>query len=63
MKKNATAKIVLDPQSKEILKSIKIRITFNRIWRVMAIPSDVRLSDDEFHNEKLKKTKEVIAAL
>lgn len=61
MKKNATVKIVLDPQSKEIFKSIKIRVTFNRTWRVMAIPSDVRLSDDEFRNEKLKKTKEAMS--
>ena len=61
MKKNATVKIVLDPQSKEIFRTIKIRVTFNRTWRVMAIPSDVRLSDDEFRNEKLKKTKEVMS--
>lgn len=60
MKKDATVKIVLDPQSKETFKSIKLRITFNRTWRVRAIPSDVRLSDVEFANEKLKKTKEAM---
>lgn len=61
MKKEATVKIVLDPQSKETLKTVKLRITFDRVTRFRAIPSDVKLTDDEFGNEKLKKTKEVMA--
>ena len=61
MKKNATVKIVLNPQSNETLKSVKLRITFNRVTRFRAIPSDIKLTDDEFANEKLKKTKEVMA--
>lgn len=61
MKKNATVKIVLDPQSKEPSKSVKLRITFNRVSRLRAIPSTVKLTDDEFANDKLKKTKEVLA--
>ena len=60
MKKNATVKIVLNPQSNETLKSVKLRITFNRVTRFRAIPSDIKLTDDEFTNEKLKKTKEVM---
>lgn len=60
MKKNATVKIVLNPQSNETHKSVKLRITFNRVTRFRAIPSDVKLTDEEFANEKLKKTKEVM---
>lgn len=61
MKKNATVKIVLNPQSNETQKSVKLRITFNRVTRFRAIPSDIKLTDKEFSNEKLKKTKEVMA--
>lgn len=61
MKKNATVKIMLDPQSKETQRAVKLRITFNRVTRFRAIPSEIKLTDDEFGNEKLKKTKEVMA--
>lgn len=61
MKKIATVKIVLDPQSKETLKAVKLRITFDRVTRFRAIPSDIKLTNGEFENEKLKKTKEVMA--
>ena len=47
MKKNATVKIVLNLQSNETLKSVKLRITFNRVTRFRAIPSDIKLTDDE----------------
>lgn len=60
MKKNATVKIVLDPQSKDEMKSVKLRITFNRVTRFRAIPSDIKLTDSEFRNGNLKKTKEVM---
>lgn len=58
--KNATVKIVLDPQSNEAVRIVKLRITFNRVTRFRAIPSDKKLTDTEFSNEKLKKTKEVM---
>ena len=61
MKKNATVKIVLDPQSKNETKSVKLRITFDRVPRLRAIPSDIKLTDVEFRNGNLKKTKEVMA--
>lgn len=61
MKKGATVKIVLDPQSKETSKSIKLRITFNRTWRVRAIPLDIKLTPDEFGNANLKRTKEAMS--
>ena len=61
MKKSATVKIVLDAQSNDTLKAVKLRITFNRVTRFRAIPSQIKLTDDEFNNEKLKKTKEVMA--
>ncbi len=60
MKKNATVKIVLDPQSNEAVRTVKLRITFNRVTRFRAIPSEIKLTDTEFSNEKLKKTKEVM---
>ena len=56
MKKNATVKIMLDPQSKETQRAVKLRITFNRVTRFRAIPSEIKLTDDEFGNEKLKTT-------
>lgn len=58
--KNATVKIVLDPQSNEAVRIVKLRITFNRVTRFRAIPSEIKLTDTEFSNEKLKKTKEVM---
>lgn len=61
MKKTATVKIVLDPQSKDEMKSVKLRITFNRTPRFRAIPSDIKLTATEFNNGSLKKTKEVMA--
>ena len=61
MKNKATVKILLDPQSKEIEKPIKLRITYNRISRFRAIPVDIKLRQEEFENEKLKKTKEALS--
>lgn len=61
MKNKATVKILLDPQTKEIEKSIKLRITYNRISRFRAIPVDIKLKQEEFENEKLKKTKEALS--
>ena len=43
MKKNATVKIVLDPQSNEAVRTVKLRITFNRVTRFRAIPSEIKL--------------------
>ena len=61
MKKGATVKIVLDPQSKETEKSIKLRVTFNRTWRVRAIPLDTKLTLEDLNYPNRKKTKDAMA--
>lgn len=60
MEKNATVKLVLDTRQKERFKNIRIRITFKRQPRLFSTLCNITLSNEEFKNNNLKKTKTVL---
>lgn len=60
MNNQATVKLVLDPQSKQLEKKIKLRVIFDRKMRYYITPSNTLLTEEEFQNESLKKTKEAL---
>lgn len=51
------AKVVLDVKSKEVRRLLKVRITYNRVSRYYNTTCKTLLTDGEFENDNLKKTK------
>lgn len=60
MLNKATVKIVWDPQSKSEERSVRLRITFNRIPRYKAIPNVKPLTLKQFQNHNLNVTKQAL---
>ncbi len=58
MKDTATVTLTLDSKAKENARLLKIRVTFNREPRQYTANTDIRLTLEQFKNDKLKKTKE-----
>lgn len=58
MNENAAVKLLLDPKDKSEKKFLKIRVTYNRRPQVYSTGCNIRLSQKEFDNNKLKITKE-----
>ena len=58
MKDTATIKLVLDNKDKSPKKLLKLRVTYRRIPQTYSVGSDLRLSEIEFQNDRLKNTKE-----
>lgn len=55
-----TLKIVLDPKSKEVKKSIFLAVTYERITRQYSLGINLKLTKKEFDNPRLKITKEAL---
>ena len=55
-----TTKIVLDPKNRGEKKRVKIRITYKRVSRFRVIRNNTLLTEGEFSNPNLKKTKIVL---
>ena len=51
------AKVVLDVKSKDVRRLLKVRITYNRVSRYYNTTCKTPLTDGEFANDNLKKTK------
>lgn len=58
MEPRATISLILDPQSREPEKLLKIRITFNRQPRRYSSGCKIKLTEEQFNNDKLKITKQ-----
>ncbi len=57
MNTEATVKLVLDPKSSDNVRYLKIQVTFNRQTRVYAVGCKMKLSKEQFLNDRLKETK------
>ena len=55
------AAIVLDPKNTGVKKRVKIRITYKRVSRYVVIRDKTPLTEREFNNTNLKKTKQVLS--
>ena len=60
MYSSPVAKIVLDPKSQMKKRRVKIRITYKRVPRYFVVRDKTLLTDGEFNNPNLKKTKNVL---
>ena len=57
------AKVVLDVKSKDVRRLLKVRITYNCVSRYYNTTCKTPLTDGEFANDNLKKTKNAILML
>ncbi len=58
MKKEASVSLVLDTQAKTEKRFLRVRITYGRTPRIYTANTDIKLTQKEFENDKLKITKE-----